>query len=279
MVRPVLLLGLIVFGMAIGWLAQLIVGGGKAVDWGQAIVAGFVGSFVGGLLISLLAGDGLSLRPSGIIGSIVGAIIVVLDLERHPPVPGQPGEREGPVVVEGRAAGRCAVGSSPRRPPTRSPPTSAPTTVGVAAGAELQRGAHQRHLRRDRDADGERRLEAFHWGLVPVWAKDIKIGAQDDQRPGRDASPRAAPSSGRSSTHRCIIPVDGFYEWQKRPGQKRKQPYFIHRLDGEPLAFAGLWETWRDKAGRPRRALAALVHHHHHDAPTRRWRRSTTACR
>jgi uncharacterized membrane protein YeaQ/YmgE (transglycosylase-associated protein family) len=78
MVRPVLLLGLIVFGMAIGWVAQLIVGGGKAVDWGQAIVAGFVGSFVGGLLVSLLAGDGLSLRPSGIIGSIVGAIIVVL---------------------------------------------------------------------------------------------------------------------------------------------------------------------------------------------------------
>jgi putative SOS response-associated peptidase YedK len=44
---------------------------------------------------------------------------------------------------------------------------------------------------------------------------------------------------------RCIIPVDGFYEWKATPGEKRKQPYFIHRLDGEPLAFAGLWETWR----------------------------------
>ncbi len=44
---------------------------------------------------------------------------------------------------------------------------------------------------------------------------------------------------------RCIVPADGFYEWQARTGRP-KQPYFIHRLDGEPLAFAGLWETWRD---------------------------------
>jgi putative SOS response-associated peptidase YedK len=44
---------------------------------------------------------------------------------------------------------------------------------------------------------------------------------------------------------RCIIPADGFYEWKKIPGQKAKQPYFIHRADGEPMAFAGLWEIWR----------------------------------
>jgi uncharacterized membrane protein YeaQ/YmgE (transglycosylase-associated protein family) len=75
-----LILGLIVFGMAIGWVAQLILGRGRvgSRNWAEAIVAGLVGSFVGGLLISLLAGDGLELRPSGIIGSIVGAVIVLL---------------------------------------------------------------------------------------------------------------------------------------------------------------------------------------------------------
>ena len=71
-------MGIIVFGMVIGALAQLIVGGKNMwnIDWGLAIVAGLVGSFVGGLLISLLAGDGINFRPSGIIGSLVGALIV-----------------------------------------------------------------------------------------------------------------------------------------------------------------------------------------------------------
>ena len=72
-----LILGLILFGMLIGAGAQLILGReGGSVDWTMAIVAGLVGSFVGGLLISLLAGDGIELHASGIIGSLVGAVIV-----------------------------------------------------------------------------------------------------------------------------------------------------------------------------------------------------------
>lgn len=72
-----LILILIVFGMFVGWLAQLILGAdSRSVDWGMAIIAGVAGSFVGGLLISLLAGDGLDIRPSGMIGSVVGAVIV-----------------------------------------------------------------------------------------------------------------------------------------------------------------------------------------------------------
>lgn len=71
-----LLLGIILFGMVIGGLAQVILGRDRAgVDWGMALVAGLVGSFVGGLLISLIAGDGIKLRPSGILGSIAGAVI------------------------------------------------------------------------------------------------------------------------------------------------------------------------------------------------------------
>ncbi len=63
--------------MMIGAVAQLLLGrSGQGIDWGMALISGLAGSFVGGLLISLLAGDGLELRPSGIIGSILGATIV-----------------------------------------------------------------------------------------------------------------------------------------------------------------------------------------------------------
>jgi uncharacterized membrane protein YeaQ/YmgE (transglycosylase-associated protein family) len=72
-----LILGIILFGMLIGAGAQLILGrSGGSVDWTLAIVAGLVGSFVGGLLVSLLAGDGIELHISGIIGSLIGALIV-----------------------------------------------------------------------------------------------------------------------------------------------------------------------------------------------------------
>jgi uncharacterized membrane protein YeaQ/YmgE (transglycosylase-associated protein family) len=72
-----LILGLILFGMLIGAAAQLILGrSGGSIDWGMALVSGLVGSFVGGLILSLVAGDGLELRASGIIGSILGALIV-----------------------------------------------------------------------------------------------------------------------------------------------------------------------------------------------------------
>lgn len=72
-----LIIAIILFGMLIGAGAQLILGrDGQGVDWPMAFAAGLIGSFVGGLLISVLSGDGLDLRPSGIIGSLVGALIV-----------------------------------------------------------------------------------------------------------------------------------------------------------------------------------------------------------
>jgi uncharacterized membrane protein YeaQ/YmgE (transglycosylase-associated protein family) len=73
----VLILLIIAFGMLIGWLAQLALGQGTRPD-GQSLVAGIVGSFVGGMLGSLLAGDGLAIRPSGIIGTFVGAVVVIV---------------------------------------------------------------------------------------------------------------------------------------------------------------------------------------------------------
>jgi uncharacterized membrane protein YeaQ/YmgE (transglycosylase-associated protein family) len=73
----VLLLAILGLGLFAGAVAQLVLGTGVYdINWAEAIVAGLVGSFVGGLLASLIAGDGIQLRPSGIIGSIIGAIVV-----------------------------------------------------------------------------------------------------------------------------------------------------------------------------------------------------------
>ena len=72
-----LVLAIILFGMLVGAGAQLILGRRRGrIDWTGAIVTGLIGSFVGGLLVSLLSGDGLALRPSGIIGSLAGAILL-----------------------------------------------------------------------------------------------------------------------------------------------------------------------------------------------------------
>jgi len=76
-----LIIAIILFGMLVGAAAQLILGSRtNGINWTTAIVAGLLGSFVGGLLVSLLAGDGIELRPSGIVGSIAGAILVTLAL-------------------------------------------------------------------------------------------------------------------------------------------------------------------------------------------------------
>jgi putative SOS response-associated peptidase YedK len=96
---------------------------------------------------------------------------------------------------------------------------------------------------------GSRVLESLRWGLVPSWAEDRKIG--DRMINARAETLAEKPAYKRAfARRRCILPADGFYEWRALPKQvgrkARKQPMFIHRRDGEPLAFAGLWETWRD---------------------------------
>src|SRR5699024_9843346 len=92
--------------------------------------------------------------------------------------------------------------------------------------------------------DQGRVLTPMHWGLVPFWAKDPKIG---NRMINARAETLAEKNSFRQAykRRRCLIPVDGFYEWKAVPGQRRKQPYFIHAPDGSPYAFAGLWEQWR----------------------------------
>ena len=96
------------------------------------------------------------------------------------------------------------------------------------------------------DADGARRFAMPRWGLIPSWAKDRDIGA-------RLINARAETVNEKPSfraafrKRRCLMPADGFYEWQAR-GTLR-QPFHIARADGQPFAFAGLWESWSDPDG------------------------------
>ena len=95
---------------------------------------------------------------------------------------------------------------------------------------------------------GENKLDFFTWGLVPFWAKDPSIG-------NRMINARAETLSEKPSfkhafkRRRCLILADGFFEWQKIPGEKVKMPIYIHLNDRKPFAFAGLWEEWNNPDG------------------------------
>jgi putative SOS response-associated peptidase YedK len=96
-------------------------------------------------------------------------------------------------------------------------------------------------IRRDRDS-GSRQLDLLHWGLIPSWADDPKIASKMIN--ARADGVATKPSFRKAfQQRRCLVVADGFYEWQK-VGSKR-QPFYIHRPDGRPFAFAGLWEHWR----------------------------------
>ena len=94
-----------------------------------------------------------------------------------------------------------------------------------------------------------RELRVVRWGLVPFWAKDLSIGSKLIN--ARAETVATKPAFRRAfARHRCLIPADGYYEWEKvgDPAKPRKQPHYIHRADGGVLAFAGLYELWRDKS-------------------------------
>jgi putative SOS response-associated peptidase YedK len=91
--------------------------------------------------------------------------------------------------------------------------------------------------------EGEPRGELLRWGLVPFWAKDIKIGYKMINARAETVAEKPAFRDALK-TRRCLIVADGFYEWQKRPDRSHKQPFHITRADGAPFAFAGLWASW-----------------------------------
>lgn len=94
--------------------------------------------------------------------------------------------------------------------------------------------------------EGERRLTLLRWGLIPFWANDPKIGYRMINARAETAHKTPAFRAAFRG-RRCLIPASGFYEWDKKEGSR--QPYHIRRVDGQPLAFAGLWEHWEAKEG------------------------------
>ncbi|MBN35030.1 MAG: DUF159 family protein [Rhodospirillaceae bacterium] len=97
--------------------------------------------------------------------------------------------------------------------------------------------------------DGGRALVKLKWGLVPFWAKDASIGSKMINARADTVAEKPAYRHAFAK-RRCLIPTDGFYEWQSHGKSAPKQPHHIHRPDGEPFAFAGLWERW-EKGNEP----------------------------
>jgi putative SOS response-associated peptidase YedK len=89
--------------------------------------------------------------------------------------------------------------------------------------------------------DGERQLGTMRWGLVPHWAKDTKAIQINARVETLTTSPMFRDSFARK---RCIIPADGFYEWE--PKTEGRHPHWVYRADGFPMGFAGVWSTRKD---------------------------------
>ena len=103
----------------------------------------------------------------------------------------------------------------------------------------------------------ERRLQMLRWGLIPWWAKDASVGNRLINARAETVATKPAyrePFEQR----RCLIPADGFYEWQPL-GNGRKQPFHVDLLTGEPFAFAGLWDRWRDPSNGAIAESCALI--------------------
>ncbi|HVC51876.1 MAG TPA: SOS response-associated peptidase [Stellaceae bacterium] len=103
---------------------------------------------------------------------------------------------------------------------------------------------------------GARSLDLMRWGLVPFWAKDIKIGFSTINAKAEGLETRPAFREA-FSRRRCLVPVDNFYEWQKLG--KERQPYAIALADRRVMALAGLWELWRSPQGETVRSFTIVT--------------------
>lgn len=110
-------------------------------------------------------------------------------------------------------------------------------------------------VRRHDEPDDEptRRVRLMRWGLVPPWAKANADGAPESKGPqlinARADKATTSPAFRSSAkSKRCLVPMDGYYEWRANPGagkKARKTPFYMYREDGEPLFMAGLWSVWK----------------------------------
>jgi len=132
-----------------------------------------------------------------------------------------------------------------------TPPVRLARLLDAALAAGIEPEGHpswnvgpQRRLFAVAENDGGRVLDRYRWGLVPSWSKDPKIGNRLFNARGETVAEK--PSFRSAFAKRpCVIPVDGFFEWDHRPG-RAKQPNYFTRSDGQPMLFAGLYERWHD---------------------------------
>jgi len=102
----------------------------------------------------------------------------------------------------------------------------------------------------------ERHFSLARWGLIPYWAKDASIGFRTINARSETVASKPAFSEA-VRRRRCLIPADGFYEWQR--GVKAKQPFHFGMADDSLFAFAGLWERWKDPSGRMLESCSILT--------------------
>jgi len=120
-------------------------------------------------------------------------------------------------------------------------------------------------------AQAPKQLRDFKWGLIPAWAKDPAIANQLVN--ARSESAHEKPSfKSALAARRCLIPTDGWYEWQI--SGKQKTPMYVHQADFQVFAFAGLWEVWRNPNGEEVYTATVLtteaapnIQHIHHRMP------------
>ena len=104
---------------------------------------------------------------------------------------------------------------------------------------------------------GRPEFALMRWGLVPYWAKDVKIGYSTINARAEEVASRPLYREALKK-RRCLIPADAFYEWQKL-NEKARLPFAFGMQSGEPYAFAGLWERWKPKKGEPLETFTILT--------------------
>ncbi len=110
-----------------------------------------------------------------------------------------------------------------------------PPSWNVAPGRDLYSVARTR--------SGARRLGLMRWGLVPSWSADPATGPRPINARAESLLDRPAFADALVR-RRCLVPVDGFYEWERLAGRATRQPWFLAAVGGRPLALAGLWDRW-----------------------------------
>lgn len=166
-----------------------------------------------------------------------------------------PGPGEDPTAAEpdfNVAPTKAAPVVLERRPRGEVMAVESAAESSVEGAEEEDRAAQVEFAAEPAEPEPVRWLRLLTWGLVPSWAKDRSVGSRMINARSETLLDRTHRRA--ALTRRCLVPADGWYEWQASPterdrrGKPRKQPFYLHPVLGGPIAFAGIYEFWRDPA-------------------------------